>query len=94
MEIRIEDTPRGYSLAIAGPHYRADPCEISFPEEIWSAFPAKETLKNELAYILTQATPVILNHPTVWYPTPSPRFLDTYEACFELAIPNMVEPVA
>ncbi|HOO47358.1 MAG TPA: hypothetical protein PLM29_14065 [Deltaproteobacteria bacterium] len=93
MEIHIQDTPRGYSLSITGPHWQADPCEISFPEEIWQGFPAKDSLKNELAYILTQVTPVILRHPTIWYPTPRPRFLDTYEECFELSIPNMVEPI-
>lgn len=93
MEIRLEETRRGYSLGIAGPHWKADPCEIVFPEEIWRDFPAKEALRNELAYILTQATPVILKHPTLWYPTPEPRFLNTYEECFELSIPNMVEPI-
>ncbi|HOO38316.1 MAG TPA: hypothetical protein PLU81_02155 [Deltaproteobacteria bacterium] len=93
MEVRIQNTPRGYSLSIAGPHWQAEPCEISFPEEIWQDFPAKEALKNELAYILTQVTPVILRHPTIWYQTPEPRFLDTYEECFELSIPNMVEPI-
>jgi hypothetical protein len=66
---------------------------MAFPEEVWRDFPAKEALKNELAYVLTQATPVILKHPTLWYPTPKPRFLDTYEECFELSIPNMVEPI-
>lgn len=93
MEICLEETRRGYSLSITGPHWRADPCEMAFPEEVWRAFPAKEALRNELAYILTQATPVILKHPTIWYPTPKPRFLDTYEECFELSIPNMVDPI-
>jgi hypothetical protein len=93
LEIRLQETGRGYALSIGGPHWKADPCEISFPEEIWRDFPAKEALGNELAYILTQATPVILKHPTLWYPTPEPRFLETYEECFEQSIPNMVEPV-
>ena len=93
LEIHIQDTPRGFSLRIDGPHWRVEPCEISFPEEIWKDFPAKESLKNELAYIFTQATPVILKHPTLWYPTPEPRFLHEYEECFELSIPNMVEPI-
>lgn len=93
MEIRIEETPRGYSLRIDGPHWRAEPCELSFPQEVWREFPAKEALRSELAYVLTQATPVILKHPTLWYETPEPRFLDTYEACFELSIPNMVEAI-
>lgn len=93
MEIQIEHTSRGYSLSITGPAWNAEPCEIRFPEEVWTNFPAKETLRNELAYILTLAPPLILKHPTVWYSTPEPRFLNFYEECFELAIPNMVEPI-
>jgi hypothetical protein len=93
MEIVIEHTPRGYSLSIAGPVWTAEPCEIQFPEEIWESFPAKESLRNELAYILTLVPPMILRHPTVWYSTPEPQFLDFYEECFELSIPNMVEPI-
>ena len=80
-------------MRIGGPHWKADSCEIAFPEQVWRDFPAKEALRQELAYILTQVTPLILNHPTAWYSTAEPRFLDTYETCFELSIPNMVEPI-
>jgi hypothetical protein len=93
MEIIIEDTPRGYSLSITGSEWNAEPCEIQFPEEVWESFPEKEFLRNELAYILTLVPPMILRHPTVWYSTPEPRFLNFYEECFELSIPNMVEPI-
>ncbi len=95
MEIGIQDTPRGYALGITGPYWKTETCEIVFPEEIWQNFPPadRQALKNELAYILTLAPPIILRHPTVWYPTPRPRFLDIYEECFTQAIPNMVEPI-
>jgi hypothetical protein len=47
----------------------------------------------ELAYVLTMAPPVILDHPTVWYPTPVPQFFNLYNDSFEQAIPNFVEHV-
>ena len=93
MEVTIEDTPRGYSLSITGSEWNAEPCEIQFPEEVWEGFPAREFLRNELAYILTLVPPMILRHPTMWYSTPEPRFLSFYEECFEQSIPNMVEPI-
>ena len=92
MEIHFEQISRGYSLRVSGA-WAIEPCELRFPEEVWESFPAKEELRNELAYVLTLAPPVILRHPTVWYSTPEPQFFDIYNDCFELSIPNMVEPI-
>jgi hypothetical protein len=93
MQIKVESTSRGFSLMIDGNFWKSEPCEMQFPEEIWEAFPAKEALLNELAYVLTIAPPLILKHPTVWYTTPEPCFFDFYNECFESAIPNMVDSI-
>ncbi len=90
MEVQANITPRGFSLAISGA-WQAASCELRFPDKIWRSFPAKNRLVNELSYVLTLVTPLILKHPTVWYTTPVPRFFDFYNDCFERAIPNLVE---
>lgn len=90
MEVQANNTPRGFSLEIRGA-WHAAPCELRFPEKIWRSFPAKNRLINELSYILTLVTPLILRHPTVWYSTPVPKFFNLYNDCFEQAIPNLVE---
>lgn len=90
MEVQTNNTPRGFSVAISGA-WQAASCELRFPEKVWRSFPAKNRLINELSYILTLVTPLILKHPTVWYTTPVPRFFDLYNDCFERAIPNLVE---
>jgi hypothetical protein len=93
MQIKVEPTSRGFSLMIDGDIWKSEPFELQFPEEVWEAFPAKEALLNELAYVLTIAPPLILKHPTVWYTTPEPCFFDFYNKCFESAIPNMVNSI-
>ncbi|MCF8051011.1 MAG: hypothetical protein K9L59_07215 [Desulfobacterales bacterium] len=92
MNIRVVQTSRGFCLEVSGA-WTAEPLEMRFPERIWEAFPAKEALMRELVYVLTLAPPVILDHPTVWYSTPPPRFFDLYNDSFEQAIPNFVEHV-
>ncbi len=73
--------------------FKAQPCEIRFPEHIWKAFPGKKALMHELAYVATLPTPVILKYPVVTYNTPTPAFLDFYHHCFNHAIPNLVEEI-
>lgn len=94
MQIRVEQTGQGFALAIEGPAWRAAPCQIRFPTEVWQSFPDKEMLTNELAYALTMVPPLLADHPTVWYDTPEPVFFDFYNDCFEQSIPNLVEPLA
>jgi hypothetical protein len=94
MQIKLEPTSRGFTLMIDGEIWKSDPCEMQFPKEVWETFPAKAAFVNELAYILTIAPPLILKHPTVWYPTPEPIFFDFYNRCFESAIPNMVDLIS
>ncbi|RLB71571.1 MAG: hypothetical protein DRH04_01480 [Deltaproteobacteria bacterium] len=84
----------GFSLSLTGSAWRADACEFRFPGQIWDAFPAKEALINELAYVCTLPTPLILRYPGVAYNTGRPRFIDVYHHCFDQAIPNLVEPIA
>jgi hypothetical protein len=93
VQIKVEPNSRGFSLMIDGDIWKSEPCQMQFPEEVWQAFPAKEALVNELVYVLTIAPPLILKHPTVWYPTPEPCFFDFYNTCFESAIPNMVDAI-
>jgi hypothetical protein len=69
----------------------ADACEFRFPKDIWQAFPKKQAFINELAYISTLSVPLILKDSDVWYDTPIPRFIEFYNRCFALAIPNLVE---
>ena len=64
-----------------------------FPEAVWQAFPDKQGLVRELAYVLTLAPPLILQHPTVWYHSPEPRAFDLYNECFEGTIPNLTDPI-
>ena len=90
VEVQVNNTPRGFSLAISGA-WKAASCELRFPEKVWRSFPAKNQLITELSYILTLVTPLILEHPTVWYTTQIPRFFDFYNDCFEQSIPNLVE---
>jgi hypothetical protein len=92
VHVHVERKPCGYSLGVSGA-WSVEPCEIRFPEEVWETFSAKEALINELTYVLTLVPPLILKHPTVWYSTAEPRFFDFYNACFEAAIPNMVDPI-
>ena len=83
MLIDVELTDRGFALSINGQAYNAPPCEFRFPEEIWKSFPAKQALANELAYVTTLATPLILKHPRIIHlNTARPLFLDVYRKCF------------
>lgn len=92
MHFSTRQTQKGFTLSVSG-KWRSDPCEIRFPEKIWQAFPGKQALINELAYVCTLATPLMLKHDQVWYDTPVPQFIEFYHTCFESTIPNMVEPV-
>jgi hypothetical protein len=91
MFIEVELTRHGFALSIKGQNYQAPPCEFRFPEEIWASFPAKQSLVNELAYVTTLVTPLILKHPHIHYNIPIPRFIQTYHECFEKTVPNLVE---
>ena len=93
MYFKATQTQKGFSLALTGPAWRADPCEFRFPEHIWNAFPGKQALVNELAYICTLPTPLILKYPAVEYDTGKPQFIDFYHHCFNQAIPNLVEAI-
>ena len=57
MQIKVEQTSRGFLLMIDGDIWKSEPCEMQFPEEVWETFPAKDALLNELAYVLTIAPP-------------------------------------
>ena len=94
MQFLVEPTACGFTVAIGGEHYQAEPCEFRYPQAVWQAYPAKEALIRELAFISTMATPLILRHPNAVYDTPSPLYFDTYRSLFERAIPNLVEPIA
>jgi len=91
--INVDQTHTGFSLRIDGDHWNAAPCEFRFPEEVWSAFSCKDELINELAYITTLATPLMLRHDRVIYNRPEPRFLRLYNDCFLKTIPNLVEDI-
>ncbi|HQO03647.1 MAG TPA: hypothetical protein PLI62_15395 [Spirochaetota bacterium] len=93
MLINVEQTRTGFSLRIDGDHWNADPCEFRFPEEVWSAFSCKDELINELAYVTTMATPLMLRHDRVIYNRPEPRFLNLYNESFLKTIPNLVEDI-
>ena len=93
MQFVTAETARGFTLEITGA-WQAPPCEFRYPEAIWSAYPAKQSLISQLAYLNTLVTPLILRHPHVRYDTARPRFLDTYREYFKQAIPNLVEHVA
>lgn len=93
MHFTVQPTASGFTLALSGEHYQAEPCEFRYPEAVWQAYPAKDALIRELAYITTQAAPLILQHPRVHYDTPPPCHLDTYLQLYERAIPNLVEAV-
>lgn len=93
MQFHVEPTACGFSLELGGEHFRAPPCELRYPPEVWQAYPAKAALIRELAYITTLATPLILEHPRASYNTPRPRFFDRYQDLFAAAIPNLVEAV-
>ncbi|MCD4674689.1 MAG: hypothetical protein K8S18_01675 [Desulfobacula sp.] len=93
MYFRVTPSQKGFSLSLTGPAWQADPCEFRFPEHIWNVFPAKQALINELAYICTLPTPLILKYPVVEYDTSKPRFIDFYHHCFDQAIPNLVEEI-
>ncbi len=92
MYSRAEQTKRGFSVSLTGA-YQADACEFRFPEHIWKAFPGKRTLIDELSYICTLPTPVILKYPVMEYNTAQPKYFDFYHHCFNQAVPNLVEPV-
>lgn len=94
MLFRANQTGSGFSLSLAGSAWQADPCEFRFPAPVWNAFPAKDALVNELAYVCTLPTPLMLRHPLVTYDTGRPRFIDFYHHCFDQSIPNLVEPIA
>lgn len=93
MLINVEQTRTGFSLRIDGDHWNAAPCEFRFPEEVWSAFSCKDALINELAYVTTLATPLMLRHERVIYNRPEPRFLSLYNDSFLKTIPNLVEDI-
>ncbi|MEW6648460.1 MAG: hypothetical protein AB1450_14770 [Pseudomonadota bacterium] len=93
MQFHVEPTACGFSLALGGEHFRAPPCELRYPSEVWQAYPAKAELIRELAYITTLATPLILEHPRVSYDTPEPLLFERYRALFAQAVPNLVEAV-
>ena len=93
MYFKATQTLKGFSLALTGSAWQADPCEFRFPEHIWKKFPAKQALINELAYICTLPTPLILKYPTVEYDTGKPQYTDFYHHCFNQAIPNLVESI-
>jgi len=93
MLIQTLRTERGFSLEITGSRWQAPPCRFSYPEEVWQTFPAKDALIQELAYITTLVTPLILEHPEIHYDTPAPRFMQTYHDGFEAAIPNFVQHI-
>lgn len=90
MHFHTQQTEKGFSLSVSG-NWIAEPCEFRFPEDIWKAFPRKQAFINELAYITTLSVPLILKDTDVWYDTPVPRFIEFYNRCFALAIPNLVE---
>ncbi len=94
MRFQVEPTACGFSVAIGGDHYQAESCEFRYPQAVWQAYPAKEALLRELAYITTQATPLILRHPHASYSTARPQHLDTYRTLYQQALPNLVEPIA
>lgn len=93
MQVITEINSRGFQLRISGQAWRSEPCAMLFPEAVWRSFKHKAELVRELAYILTMAPPLILEHPTVWYQTPAPQFFDLYNDCFEEAIPNLTDPI-
>ncbi len=93
MQVKTELTSRGFRLWIDGEAWRAEPCAMVFPEAVWNAYPAKKMLVGELAYLLTMVPPLIVQHPTVWYHLPEPRFFDLYNDCFEASIPNLTDPI-
>ncbi|MBW1997279.1 MAG: hypothetical protein JRJ29_04855 [Deltaproteobacteria bacterium] len=93
MHFLVVPTSRGFSLSVRGDRWQADHCEFRFPPHVWQAFEAKEALVNELAYVTTLASPLILKHDRTLYNTAPPRFLQFYRHCFEGAIPNLVEPI-
>ncbi|MCP3954971.1 MAG: hypothetical protein GY697_22525 [Desulfobacterales bacterium] len=90
MQFNVDLTKRGFALHVTGA-YEIDTCEFRYPHEVWEAFPAKQALVAELAYVSTLTTAVLLRHDAVRYTTPRPRFLDTYHNCFERAVPNVAE---
>ncbi len=93
MLINIEKNRTGFSLRIDGNHWNADPCLLRFPEKVWSAFSFKDALIDELAYVTTMATPLMLQHGRVRYNRPEPRFLGFYNDCFMKTVPNLVQDI-
>lgn len=91
MQIVTHTTDRGFSVEITGNHFQAPPCNFSYPEAVWHAFPAKEALIQELAYVTTLVTPLMLEHPEIHYDTPAPRFMQFYHDAFEASIPNIIQ---
>ncbi len=92
MHFHTQQTEKGFSLSVSG-NWVAEACEFRFPEDIWKAFPKKQAFINELAYISTLSVPLILKDSDVWYDTPVPQFIEFYNRCFALAIPNLVEDI-
>lgn len=90
MQFNVELTDCGFSLYATGA-YEIDTCEFRYPQEVWDAYPAKQALVDELAYVSTLTTAVLLRHDNVRYTTPTPRYLDVYHDCFEQAVPNVAE---
>ena len=93
MQFNVDLTDRGFSLNVTGA-YEIDVCEFRYPRTVWEAFPARQALVDELAYVSTLVTAVLLRHDTVRYTTPRPRFLDTYHTGFARAVPNVAEYTA
>ncbi|MEN8212216.1 MAG: hypothetical protein ABFR31_10895, partial [Thermodesulfobacteriota bacterium] len=93
MYFKTEQTLKGFSLSLTGPAWQADPCEFRFPKHIWESFPAKQALVNELAYICTLPTPLILKYPAVEYDTGRPQYFEFYNHCFNQSVPNLVESI-
>lgn len=93
MQIRTSPTGRGFSVEITGDHFHASPCTFSYPEAVWQAYPAKEALIQELAYVTTLITPLMLEHSEIHYDTPAPRFMQFYHDAFEASIPNIIQYV-
>jgi len=91
VQIITATTNRGFSVEITGDHFHAPPCSFSYPEAVWQTFPAKEALIQELAYLTTVITPLMLKHPEIHYDTPAPRFMQFYHEAFEVSIPNIIQ---
>ncbi len=93
MILTVKQSQRGFSLSIQGNVWNADKCSLYFPKHIWEPFSSKAALINELAYVTTMATPMILQHNHVEYTSGEPQFISLYNDCFEDAVPNLIEEI-